>query len=485
MWDELENALAWFKAAPARWIESGKQDLTAAAQWILEVIEGDFNENQSLTQVGASTVIGMIPFVGQACNVRDVVANCRKINQDSANKWAWLALVLTLIALFPTLGSLAKGCFKVLFAYGRKAMFVAGKEALNPDIWKFSQPFVEAGIKKLNEFLARPEVIQAMKALKWDNVYQELATLMRKVAGNMTVKALIKVFDEIIEALHGLIDLVNRWGTAAMKTKAGEILSSVKRIRDVADKQLAEVLQPAQHWLNQLARRLDIEHLAQYPAKTNALNPSSWIRLSQTAEEAAFKKSKPGWVDETTKMAHRAEGNAPAKAGWPDIGKTGNPDTTKNAFDTFAVGTLEAKTYKEGTVLYRVVDPRSADNSICWMSKAEFDKLKSKDDWRRTFAVWANWNSNGEYVKYTVPPGGLNAWEGVTASQAMKVGGKPKYVLEGGARQIVLDPEKLDPKAYSKRAFTNWGYDDLGHEAGLIGVPFLQNFLRPPRSPAP
>lgn len=42
------------------------------------------------------------------------------------------------------------------------------------------------------------------------------------------------------------------------------------------------------------------------------------------------------------------------------------------------------------------------------MTKAEFDKLKSKDDWRRRFAVWANWNSNGEFVTYTVPKGKLS-----------------------------------------------------------------------------
>ena len=50
------------------------------------------------------------------------------------------------------------------------------------------------------------------------------------------------------------------------------------------------------------------------------------------------------------------------------------------------------------------------------MSKAEFEKLLSKDDWRRRFAVWSSWNGNGEFVTYAVPPGkGLNVWEGVTA----------------------------------------------------------------------
>lgn len=477
-WKEFTNALSWFAAAPARWLKSAEQDLSAAAQWIWEVIQGDFNDNQSTAQTVTSTVISMIPIVDQICDVRDVVANCRKINQDTSNKWAWVALVLTLIGLFPVLGSLVKGCFKILFAYGRKAMAGMGKAAFDPDLWKFTGPYVEAGIKKLNEFLARPEVRKALAAMKWDNVYKELAKLMRELSAQLSVGALTKVFDGALVNLKSLLDWVQKWGNAAMKTQAGELYKMVKGIRDQANAKLGEVVKPVQDWLNRLARRLEIEHQAAYTAKTNVLNASSWIRLSQTAEEAAFKKSKPAWVDETTKIAHVAQDKAVAKTGWPDISELGPKRPTLNAYKTFAKGMLEAKIYPPGTVLYRVVDPQSTDNSICWMTKVEFDKLKSKDDWRRTFAVWANWNSNGEYVKYTVPPGkGLNAWEGVTASQKMEVRGKPKYVLEGGARQIVIDPKDFDPKFFSKREFTNWGYDDLGHEAGLIGVPFLSNNL--------
>ena len=91
----------------------------------VEFLQGDFNDDQTTAQMVTGTVISMIPFVDQICDVRDVVANCKKINQDSANKWHWVALALTLIGLFPTLGSLVKGCFKVLFAYGRKGVGVA------------------------------------------------------------------------------------------------------------------------------------------------------------------------------------------------------------------------------------------------------------------------------------------------------------------------------------------------------------------------
>jgi hypothetical protein len=109
------------------------------------------------------------------------------------------------------------------------------------------------------------------------------------------------------------------------------------------------------------------------------------------------------------------------------------------------------------------------------MTKAEFEQLRSKDDWRRRFAVWAHWNSNGEYVTYVVPPGpGLNVWEGVTASQ--KLDGT-KYVLEGGARQMVVKPADLNPTYLSKRNKTRWGYDDLGKTNTLVGVPVQKNHL--------
>jgi hypothetical protein len=110
------------------------------------------------------------------------------------------------------------------------------------------------------------------------------------------------------------------------------------------------------------------------------------------------------------------------------------------------------------------------------MTKAEFDKLKTKDDWRRRFAVWANWNSNGEFITYTVPPGkGLHVWEGVTASQKMK---GTNYVLEGGARQIVVNPDDLDKIHLGKRQPTSWGYDDMGGSTSLIGVPIQKNNWR-------
>ena len=470
MWEELENGLAWFTAAPSRWVQSAKQDLSAAAEWLWVVIQGDFADDQSTAQTITGTVISMIPFVDQLCDVRDVVANCKKINQDTTNKWAWVALVLTLIGLFPTLGSLAKGCFKILFAYGRKSALRGTKVALDSDFWKASKPFVEAGIHKLNEFLARPEVRKALKALKWDNPYKELAKQARKLAGEINVGALMKTMDECIAALKQLTDLVQRWGSAAMKTQAGELLAMIKRIRDQANHQLAEVLAPVQRWVNQLARRLEVEADMNYRAYTNSVNPHAFTRPSQTAELEAMRADKPAWVDKGVRTKHPWMRKPPSKPEWPDISETAKKPL-EDVFKTFHNATPQ--TYGPGTVLYRIIDPGSYDNSICWMTRAEFDKLKSKDDWRRYFAVWGSWNKNGEFVTYTVPTGKpLRGWEGVTASQGDKTG---EFVLEGGARQIVIDPRDLEKSSLGKRQSTGWGYSNHGESVDMVGVPTLTN----------
>lgn len=478
MWEEFENALAWYAAAPSRWVQSAKQDLAAAAEWIWVVLQGDFAEEQSTAQTITGTVISMIPFVDQICDVRDVVANCRKINQDTNDKFAWVALALTLIGLFPCLGSLAKGCLKIPFNYARKFALKGGAKVLGSgsELWTLTKPYIETSITKLNQHLAHPAVRKTLAALKIDNAWKYLADQVRTLRGQLSVTALMRVFDEIIDALGSFVDMMKKWGNEALQTKAGQLLQSVKSVRDQANRKLAEILKPLQEWLDKLARRLEVEGDMSYRAMTDTLNPNAFRRPTQAAEIAEFQKAKPAWVDETGVIKHRPARSAPVKPGWPDLDpkvKPGERHPLKGAYATFEEGAIEAMTYPPGTVLYRIIDPRSGDNSICWMTKAEFDKLKSKDDWRRTFAVWANWNGNGEFVTYTVPPGqGLRAWEGVTATQEIK---STFYKLEGGARQIVLDPNDLNMEYLGKRQPTNWGYSSFGETIDLLGVPILKN----------
>jgi hypothetical protein len=485
MWDDFENALAWFKAAPPRWINSAKSDLSAAAEWILNVLEGDFSQEQSVAQAVTGTIISMIPLVDQICDVRDIVANCKKLKQDASNKWHWFALVLCLIGLFPSLGSLVKGSFKVLFAYGRKGVFSVSRAALDADIWKATIPFVEAGVRKLNDFLARPAVRKTLAMLKIDNPYKFLADQLRKLSGTVSVRTLTQAFDVAIGALKSLLKMVQRWGTEAMKTRAGQMLEDVNGIRKVADEKIGEVVKPIQDWLNRLAQRLDVEWRVKYRADVNVPNPHGSVRMSLDAEIEQIKAAPPEWI----KIAENGEfpplEDAPlVPHGHADIsGDAVGP--LENAYKTFS--DIKSDILPPGTVIYRVLAPKSLDNSICWMTKAEFDKLRSKGAWRDRFAVWMNWNVNGEFLTYTVPPGhGLPVWRGKAASQQLKdqtgkiiaaKAGK-SYWLEGGAEQIVVNPSDLKKEFASARSPTGWGYDEDGLQANLIGVPILETNWR-------
>lgn len=99
--------------------------------------------------------------------------------------------------------------------------------------------------------------------------------------------------------------------------------------------------------------------------------------------------------------------------------------------------------------------------------------------------MWATWNTNGQVFTYVVPPGKpLKVWEGTTGSQEMRdaagkavsagAGGK-KFFLEGGAKQIVLDPADLDISHMGKRKPTGWGYSNFGESTDMVGVPTLTN----------
>jgi hypothetical protein len=99
-----------------------------------------------------------------------------------------------------------------------------------------------------------------------------------------------------------------------------------------------------------------------------------------------------------------------------------------------------------------------------------------------------NWNVNGEFTTYTVPPGkGLPVWRGPTASQVLKdkngievmadAKGN-KFWLEGGAEQLVVNPADLQREFVSERKFTGWGYEEGDIEVNLVGVPILQTNWR-------
>lgn len=495
---ELTNALAWFGAPINGALQKGKETMQDIAEWLWVVIQGDFAEEQTTAQVVTGTVISMIPFVDQICDVRDICANCKKISEDDSNPWAWIGLILTLIGLFPTLGSLFKGILKVLLAPVRRFMMRPLSKAgrlTGSGIYKMVEPAIEKGITELNKFLARPAVRRMISKEKVTNIYRWSAKQLRDAKAKVNKGQILGVFDKYIGYLRETVEFVQKYAGKGIGKQAGDMLKTVVRVRNLANKRLGEFLKPVQDFLERLAKRLDAE--GGYKATTNVKNVANFRKADNAHEVKSVLNKKPDWVDLRVKPKYRAFDEFPdslrhlLKKGYPNITDSVPMPLTK-AYNTFS--TLKATDLKEGTVLYRVLDPKSNDNSICWMRKSEYDKLKSRKDWRKRFAVWAHWNSNGEVATYVVPKGGMKVWEGKTASQVLKDKSKgwsdvvanakkEKYMLEGGALQIVLDPKQLVRSRVGKRKATPWGYgsDLVGDKTTkMVGVPRLQqNWFEP------
>ncbi|SEM39241.1 hypothetical protein SAMN04487857_101525 [Pseudomonas sp. ok272] len=450
---ELENALAFYESAPP----DDYSGIEGKWLWFWEVLQGDFHETPSTAQVVTGTVIFMIPLVDQIGDVRDLIANCRKINKDGSDSWAWVALVLTLIGLFPVLGSLVKGCFKVVVFQIRRELFKAAKHMPRID-----DAVIDNSIGLLRRHLDHPAVRKTLDAMKIPNAYLYMATKLSELRNNLSVTALLQRLDDLMQVTRQLFDSIIKWVPQSMRERIEQLWTLMLDVRSKADEGLGRALSPAQDCLDRIINRLRVEGDNAYRALPG--NNTHVLGQREVAELELIKLKRPEWVDKVKGEKHSALADLPPSAlksiaeGWPDVSSASKNKSLRKAFKTFHKS-IEAVEVSPGKRIYRVVDPGSGDNSICWMHEAEFMALRSKSQWRREFAVWKHWNENGEYVIYTVPPGDpLKVWQGTTATQIFKP--VPGYKLEGGRQQIVLNPDDLSPKFVSPRQRTGWGYDD-------------------------
>ena len=79
--------------------------------WVEEVVEG---KGTSLAQMMVSTVLGLIPFVGQAVDAYNILRGLYHLTRTPDSNEHWLDLVLSLIALVPGFGDALKNVCHML-----------------------------------------------------------------------------------------------------------------------------------------------------------------------------------------------------------------------------------------------------------------------------------------------------------------------------------------------------------------------------------
>ncbi|MGX4643419.1 hypothetical protein [Massilia sp. SYSU DXS3249] len=459
---QMRDALAWATG------EEAPEPNTNPFVWFWEAIEGDFNENRSTSQILVDAGISMIPLVDQVCDVRDLIANCRKLSRDQTDLWNWVALVLTLIGLFPALGSLVKGILKIFFGFVRRS----GGE-------KISEA-VDAAMSWVISFLRRRQVQEYLKGHKVDEVLKWLAQEIKATRGKISASELLKTFDRVIKVIEALARKVEY--VPVLGQKANQALVQVKSIRSNANLQIARALKPVQDIVDTAVMRLEKESMQRQSGIVDAKNIHYRGALPESAAVALMRKRKPKWLTHRADLVYpEVEPNdvrfdVDAKASSTTAsGKAKNP---KDIFPSLtdqnirSFHTLTAATIAGPARLYRILAPNSRGMSDCWVSEEVFKRLQSdvdpKSAWRKFLAVWPDWNVNGQFVVYDIKAGeSLNVWRGIASSQTKN--SLPGYQLEGGYEQIVFKVDRADPRN-DEMLYYKVG----GGKASKLGKPMTQ-----------
>ncbi|WP_044527921.1 hypothetical protein [Herbaspirillum sp. B65] len=428
---QLRDALAWVTDDQKK----AQEPSTNPFVWFWEAMQGDFNEERSTGQLMTDAAISMIPLVDQVCDVRDLIANCNKLRKDTSDTWAWVALALTLIGLFPTLGSLVKGVLKIFFHFIRR---MGGDATIKA---------IDASMTMVVGFLRRRDVQKYLRQLKVDEVFKWLANEIKIVRGKVNVSSLLRAFDRGIGALEQLAAKV-AW-VPDIGAKAKHYLEELHHIRQLADKHLEEALRPVQNALDSIIMRLERESLERQRGIINlnnihyrgALPEAEAVKLMRETEPPPSWLSKgkdqeyPGLVSSDMKL----EVDKKVAKGWPSL-------SSRN-IESF--NTLIADEIKGPTRLYRILSPNSRAMSDCWVTEDVFKQLQAAADpraaWRKHLAVWPDWNVNGQFVIYDIKPGeSLKVWRGKASTQLKQ--SLPGRHLEGGWEQIVFNIPRNDAR---------------------------------------
>lgn len=149
---ELAGFTYWFDKDPQTYRPAGPKlpsNTGAAAaehevlDWVWGLVQGDFNPDPTLGQIAANTLLGLIPLVDQALDLRDLIAGLKNVvgfymedeltqeaHEDSLGlpyeAWLWLGLFLTALGCIPELGSAVKGVLKALIKALQDAAKAAG-----------------------------------------------------------------------------------------------------------------------------------------------------------------------------------------------------------------------------------------------------------------------------------------------------------------------------------------------------------------------
>lgn len=439
--------------AARRWkrgVQETATDAKQKAKWVWEAIQGDFNPNRSMGQVGLDTAVCLVPGVDTVMDIRDLIANIIAIARSPANGMAWFSLVLTLVGFIPELGSVAKGIVKIVFVKMRPLIKHADDLTNASKMVKYLDEAFDAALPDIIQYLRHSKVQQFLTKAGVPDVVKWVAKTITEVVDKVDTAKLKGLFKKYSDDMKDVLEALKPFLPKSAGKKIQSILDGVVTIQKKFNGMVDQFIEPVRAIMRRLAQRLDEMHWVAYTQNVN----KGWIApLSEAGARRLIKKHQPPWVKTVEPVTFKQldpdkfVNNAAYKNGL----KKGAPELNGDAIKSFAKG-VKARPLRDGETLYRVIDPTSGSMSTCWIPESVWKEInanpeRARELWRGKMAVKPEWNQNGTFVKYTynkARDGEITVWEGPTAMQWLNENSKKVEdgFLEGGMTQIVFDPAK-------------------------------------------
>lgn len=255
-------------------------------KWLQDLVTG---QGTSPAQIIVTGVIGVVPGLGQAFDVRDLVLGIIALTRSPANPLVWVDLLITLVGCIPALGDAFKVCFKLV---------------------------------RQGHGIGR--VLDALRAVLKGDVDRWLRTIDWTMVSRRSKATLNDVLDAFIGALD----------TWAVKVLAGrgavnDVIGELRRIKEVAPRRLDEALEE----LKRMHRKI-LDDMA--PASTAARNPPSGPRAGAASGPAV----PPAPQSRPSGSAPRRTDATPDNTGTPNARKQDQARESKQRRDNWQSGVL-------------------------------------------------------------------------------------------------------------------------------------------------
>ena len=430
---DAPGGLSWaeFKATSA-----------GAGQWLWGMVQGAFNEKASFSQIVVDAVIGMIPLVGDATAVRDLIAVTIGLVDDPKKReqtWEWVLLIILLFALIPVFGGVIKGVGRLVVKIAKEAELLAGAARA---------AHLAEGAKEIIAFLNRIGHRNAEKFLLDLRVLDYQAQLIER-------------FQALMRTLSDTLKAIQKKMGSLMPSALGQRIEGLKSgLQTLRDKGL-EMIPKALKEFDQMLREIQayVRSGGETTSRTVMHEVAVGERAVTRADEARMiedpaalpARSVKGWEKNVAVAGrpHTYEKVYKHEPGYPDLTRTIRKDhyTDVEAFS----GKIINRELKPGEQIYRLFGPAGETHRIP-VKKTDPDGRwwglgappQAAKEWREQAAVLDEWNRDGFIVVGTMPPSippkhSVKAAVGTISEQTGK--DIPGQFLPGGHMQAVIEME--------------------------------------------